>query len=84
MRAVRINPEGTPGWVTVNIAATWQSGERWQAEARLENILDKRYRLHGSGIDSTGWNLLLSLLDVYGIHRESFGDSTGRLEGLLA
>ena len=27
----------------------------------LENILDKRYRLHGSGIDSTGWNLLLSL-----------------------
>jgi outer membrane receptor protein involved in Fe transport len=58
---VRINPAGTPGWVTANIAATWQSGERWQATARVENIFDKRYRLHGSGIDATGWNLLLSL-----------------------
>ena len=28
-------------------------------------------------------NLLLSLLDVYGVHREKFGDSTGRLEDLL-
>ncbi|HZF27831.1 MAG TPA: DUF1552 domain-containing protein [Gammaproteobacteria bacterium] len=29
-------------------------------------------------------NLLLSLLDVYGIHEESFGDSTGRIEGLVS
>ena len=58
---VRINPAGTAGWLTANVAATWQSGGRWQATARLENIFDKRYRLHGSGIDSTGWNLLLSL-----------------------
>jgi hypothetical protein len=27
-------------------------------------------------------NLLLSVLDVYGIHQDSIGDSTGRLEGL--
>jgi hypothetical protein len=27
-------------------------------------------------------NMLLSLLDLYGIHRESIGDSTGRLPGL--
>ena len=58
---VRINPAGTPGWATVNIAATWQSGERWQAMARVENILDKRYRMHGSGIDAAGRNLLLSI-----------------------
>ena len=58
---VRINPAGTPGWVTANVAATWQSGDRWQATARVENIFDKRYRLHGSGIDAAGWNLLLSL-----------------------
>jgi hemoglobin/transferrin/lactoferrin receptor protein len=58
---VRINPAGTPGWVTANIAATWQADEHWRATARLENILDKRYRLHGSGIDATGINLLLSL-----------------------
>ena len=58
---VRINPAGTPGWVTANIAATWQPGEHWRATARVENILDKQYRLHGSGIDATGRNLLLSL-----------------------
>ena len=60
-RDVRINPAGTPGWVTANIAANWQASERWQATARVENILDKQYRLHGSGIDATGRNLLLSL-----------------------
>jgi hypothetical protein len=27
-------------------------------------------------------NLLLSILDMYGIHQESIGDSTGRLEKL--
>ena len=58
---VRINPVGTPGWVTANLAASWQVSERWQATASVENILDKQYRLHGSGIDATGRNLLLSL-----------------------
>jgi hypothetical protein len=29
-------------------------------------------------------NLLLSILDVYGIHEQSFGDSTGRIEGLVS
>src|SRR5690349_23667585 len=28
-------------------------------------------------------NMLLSILDLYGIHRESLGDSTGRLPGLV-
>ena len=58
---VRINPAGTLGWVTANIAASWRSGEQWQATVSVENILDKQYRLHGSGIDATGRNLLLSL-----------------------
>lgn len=57
----RINPAGTPGWATLNLAASWQSGEHWQATASIENILDKNYRLHGSGIDATGKNLKLSL-----------------------
>ena len=58
---IRIDPAGTPGWLTLNIAATWQSANRWRATASIENILDRNYRLHGSGIDSTGRNLLLSL-----------------------
>jgi outer membrane receptor for ferrienterochelin and colicin len=61
IRDVRINPDGTPGWLTANVAVTWQPNERWQFVASLENVFDKQYRLHGSGIDSTGTNLILSL-----------------------
>ena len=61
LRDVRINPAGTPGWLTANLAVSWQADEQWQATASAENILDKQYRLHGSGIDTTGRNLLLSL-----------------------
>ncbi|MDX1405331.1 MAG: TonB-dependent receptor, partial [Woeseiaceae bacterium] len=57
----RINPAGTPGWVTANVAATWTPSERLRTTVRLENILDKRYRMHGSGVDAQGWNLMLSL-----------------------
>ena len=32
--------------------------------------------------ETTG-NLLLSILDLYGIHPESIGDSTGKLSGLV-
>jgi hypothetical protein len=31
----------------------------------------------------TSGNLLLSILDIYGIHQDSIGDSTGRLSGLV-
>jgi hypothetical protein len=31
----------------------------------------------------TSGNLLLSILDLYGIHQDSIGDSTGRLSGLV-
>ena len=60
-RDPRIDPAGTPGWLTVNLAASWQSAEHWQATASIENILDRNYRLHGSGIDATGRNLIVSL-----------------------
>jgi outer membrane receptor protein involved in Fe transport len=61
IRDVRINPDGTPGWLTANIAATWRPNDRWQVMAVLENMFDKRYRVHGSGLDSSGANLILSL-----------------------
>ncbi len=31
----------------------------------------------------TTGNLLLSILDMYGIHQDSIGDSSGRLAGLV-
>ena len=38
--------------------------------------------LHYETKTVTTGNLLLSILDLYGIHQESIGDSTGRLSGL--
>jgi outer membrane receptor protein involved in Fe transport len=44
----------TAGWATVNLRAGAPLGERWQLLLALENILDKNYRVHGSGIDAPG------------------------------
>jgi outer membrane receptor protein involved in Fe transport len=53
----RIDPAGTPGWGTLNLLVTWQASERLTAGLRLENLGDKAYREHGSGIDAPGRNL---------------------------
>ena len=58
---VRINPEGTPGWVTANILGSWDVNEAWRITAQIENLFDKQYRVHGSGIDAIGRNLFVSL-----------------------
>jgi outer membrane receptor protein involved in Fe transport len=61
LRDPRINPDGTPGWATANIRVSWTAEETWQVTLQLENVLDKRYRVHGSGIDSPGQNLYLGI-----------------------
>jgi outer membrane receptor protein involved in Fe transport len=51
----------TAGWATVNIRSGVPIGERWQATAALENVLDRNYRYHGSGIDAAGRTAYLGL-----------------------
>jgi outer membrane receptor protein involved in Fe transport len=53
----RINPEGTPGWATINLLFSWQATSRTELGFRLENMADKNYREHGSGINAPGRNL---------------------------
>jgi outer membrane receptor protein involved in Fe transport len=58
---------GTPGWVTINVRA----GYRWEMATpalralRLDvdagNLLDVRYRIHGSGFDAPGRGVLATL-----------------------
>lgn len=60
IRDVRIDPNGTSGWLTANIRVTWQPDERWSISAGLDNIFDKQYRHHGSGLDAVGRNLIVS------------------------
>ncbi len=52
---------GTPAWWTLNL----QGGVKLFGYSRLtitlENLLDRRYRVHGSGVNSPGFNLSISL-----------------------
>ena len=50
----RIDPDGTSGWATLNFNMDWRPRDRLGIGLRLENLLDKRYREHGSGIDARG------------------------------
>jgi TonB-dependent heme/hemoglobin receptor len=50
----RINPEGTAGWTTINARIAWQPTDALGLNLRLENLADRRYREHGSGIDEPG------------------------------
>jgi len=61
VRDVRIDPNGTAGWLTLNVLGRWNLNDSWQLTAQLENLFDKLYRVHGSGIDSVGRNLYISV-----------------------
>jgi len=52
---------GTPGWLTVNLRAGVDVGETMRVTVALENAFNRRYRVHGSGIDAPGRNFLVSL-----------------------
>jgi outer membrane receptor protein involved in Fe transport len=56
VRDPRIDPFGTPGWGSVNVRMSWQATTSLQLGLNLENIGDKAYREHGSGIDAAGFN----------------------------
>lgn len=52
----RINPLGTPAWGTLNLLLDWQATATLQLGLRLENLTDKAYREHASGLDAAGRN----------------------------
>ena len=53
--------EGSPGWVTLNLRGGVQVTEYNRLTVALENLLDKRYREHGSGINAPGFNVIVNL-----------------------
>lgn len=62
---VRIDPQGSAGWVTVGASAEKTYRQNWILSASLDNLFDKRYRVHGSGLDAPGRNLVLSVRRVW-------------------
>lgn len=57
----RINPRGTAGWGTANVRVSWRATDALQVALRAENLADKNYREHGSGLDEPGRNAILSI-----------------------
>jgi outer membrane receptor protein involved in Fe transport len=53
----RINPLGTAGWGTLNLLVSWQVSGNMMLGLRLQNLADRNYREHGSGIEAPGRNL---------------------------
>ena len=57
----RINPAGTAGYGTFNLAADWQVNSALSLRLSLENLADKQYREHGTGLDEAGRNIGVAL-----------------------
>lgn len=52
---------GSPGWYTLNIKASYRLNEYVEANAGIENILDQHYRPYTSGISAPGRTLTIAL-----------------------
>ncbi|MFC4822459.1 TonB-dependent receptor plug domain-containing protein [Dokdonella ginsengisoli] len=57
----RVNPAGTAGWNTWNVRVGWDFAPGATLGLRLENLADRRYREHGSGLDEVGRSAVLTL-----------------------
>ena len=60
VRDVRIDPQGTPGWAVIGARLQKEYAQNWWLSITLDNLLDKRFRVHGSGLDAPGRNLTIS------------------------
>ena len=58
---VRIPKGGTPGWWTLNLRLGLVAFSHLRAGLALENLLNKKYKYHGSGIWAPGTNAVLTV-----------------------
>jgi len=56
----RIPPGGTPGYDVYTVRAGWQPTDRIGLSMAVENLADRDYRVHGSGINEPGRNVWLT------------------------
>jgi outer membrane receptor protein involved in Fe transport len=61
LRDPRINPGGTAGWGVLNLRARRELGAGLSLRLGLDNLFDRRYREHASGLDAPGRGLAVSL-----------------------
>lgn len=56
----RIPPGGTPGYVVCHLRSGIRLGGGLTLTAALDNVFDQDYRIHGSGVNEAGRNLILT------------------------
>lgn len=56
----RIPPGGTPGYAVAHLRCGAKISENLRFVAGVENVLDKDYRIHGSGVNEPGRNFVVS------------------------
>lgn len=57
----RIPEGGTPGWVTHNLLLGARPSGPVALGLRIENVTDRRYKTHGSGVFGPGTNVMLEM-----------------------
>jgi outer membrane receptor protein involved in Fe transport len=55
----------TPGWWTFDTRAGFRIGEHTSVITGVMNVFDRNYRIHGSGVDSPGVNVFLTVRRVF-------------------
>lgn len=56
----RIPEGGTPGYTVYDVRAGWDVSEALALSVGLENVADEDYRIHGSGVNEPGRNLVVA------------------------
>jgi hemoglobin/transferrin/lactoferrin receptor protein len=56
----RIPAGGTPGYAVYTVRAGWRPVGAFSLVAALENLTDEDYRIHGSGLNEPGRNLVVT------------------------
>jgi hemoglobin/transferrin/lactoferrin receptor protein len=54
----RIPPGGTPDYAILTVRGGWTVNKYLNLSAAVENLLDKNYRIHGSGVNEPGINVV--------------------------
>jgi iron complex outermembrane receptor protein len=61
--------QSTPGYGLVNVGLNWQSSERLRLEARIDNLLDRQYQDHLTGINRAPGSDIPVGTRIYGAER---------------
>jgi len=58
----RIPPGGTPGYAVLDVYSGYELGRHTSLRFGLENVTDEDYRIHGSGYNQPGRNLMFGIV----------------------